>query len=311
MGTCPDFGGVDDSRFGDFMPLVGKYVALASLACAFCIGIDLFRSFCLKKPWIAVKYFPLNAATLTFLAIAIKIPSDISEKMPGLFDQLAKLSGIVLVCISINHMMPSLGLMSGLTILSNTIALAILVITLFVNVMFQLQTKLITSFFGYSLTNSVFMLFVFSIFISHAITVTTVQKLLAKQYDSKHQQILHEIDEKQYLTTNNFPVERLKDYLSKYWLLALTSSPDYTLRSSGMAFVSALVCWGLVGFGFITSVSTLMFSQWREKTIGCYARSKYKRSSGYVFGIQAVAIVAGTLASLLRGMNSEPTADFF
>ncbi|KAJ8555619.1 hypothetical protein K7X08_013115 [Anisodus acutangulus] len=108
------------------MPTIGVYVAVASLLYTLAMAADAFQAFCLKRLWFPCKFFALNATSLTVLAVAMKLPVDISEPMPGDSDQLSKLASTVFMCVVICNFMPSIGTMSNKEILSNIVALNIL-----------------------------------------------------------------------------------------------------------------------------------------------------------------------------------------
>lgn len=106
--------------------MIGIYVAAASLLCILAMAADAFQAFRLKRLWFPCKFFALNAASLTVLAVAMKLPVDISEPMPGHTDQLSKLASTAFMCVVIGNFMPSIGATSNKEILSNVVALDIL-----------------------------------------------------------------------------------------------------------------------------------------------------------------------------------------
>lgn len=66
----------------------------------YCYGY--LQRFSTTKPWFACKYYSFNAATLTVLAVATKLPVDLSNTMPSRQDQLTKLTGSIMMCISLH-----------------------------------------------------------------------------------------------------------------------------------------------------------------------------------------------------------------
>nr|GEX77856.1 hypothetical protein CTI12_AA467070 [Tanacetum cinerariifolium] len=66
------------------MPWVGMYIALASVFCVVAVGADLIRGLWNRKLWFPCKFFTLNAASLTIIAIATKLPVDLNNSMPAL-----------------------------------------------------------------------------------------------------------------------------------------------------------------------------------------------------------------------------------
>ncbi|XP_057511758.1 uncharacterized protein LOC130793908 [Actinidia eriantha] len=93
---------MNESKFSAPLPFIGTYVAAASLACSLAMAVDVYHGFRNKKRWFPCKFFTLNAATLTLLAIAMKLPVDLSDLMPNVWDQLAKLSGNAFMCTAID-----------------------------------------------------------------------------------------------------------------------------------------------------------------------------------------------------------------
>ncbi|GFZ01173.1 hypothetical protein Acr_14g0008080 [Actinidia rufa] len=119
--------------FSSPMPLIGTYVAAASLACSLAMAADVYHGFRNKKRWFPCKFFTLNAATLTLLGVAMKLSLDLSGSMPSFWDQLAKLSSNAFMCTAIGNSMPSIGPMDNKEIVMNVAALVILAITVVVN----------------------------------------------------------------------------------------------------------------------------------------------------------------------------------
>ncbi|XP_058086480.1 uncharacterized protein LOC131233712 [Magnolia sinica] len=103
--------GTDSSHFGDPMPWIGVYITAASLVCSLAMAADIINGIRHRKLWFPCRFFSLNATSLTLLAIATKLPVDLSTPMPLPQDQLTKLSGTVLICTAMANFMPSLGTM--------------------------------------------------------------------------------------------------------------------------------------------------------------------------------------------------------
>ncbi|GKD26312.1 hypothetical protein Tco_1232526, partial [Tanacetum coccineum] len=62
----------------DAMPWVGLYVAGASLACTLAMAADAFQGFRQWKLWFPNKFFVLNTVSITLIAIAMKLPVDLT-----------------------------------------------------------------------------------------------------------------------------------------------------------------------------------------------------------------------------------------
>ncbi|KAJ0764653.1 hypothetical protein HanPI659440_Chr08g0294561 [Helianthus annuus] len=124
--------------------LIGIYIAIASLFCILPMVADLLHGFKTKKLWFPCKYFTLNAASLTVIAVAMKLPMDFSNSMPHVVDQAARLGSMAFMCTMMANLLPSLATMDSKELLTNIIALAILVITLAVNVSIQIVTGVVS-----------------------------------------------------------------------------------------------------------------------------------------------------------------------
>ncbi|KAJ0503464.1 hypothetical protein HanHA300_Chr11g0424521 [Helianthus annuus] len=62
------------------MPWVGLYVAVASLICIIAMAADVVRAMWQWKFWFPNRFFTLNAATITLIGIAMKLPVDLSDE---------------------------------------------------------------------------------------------------------------------------------------------------------------------------------------------------------------------------------------
>ncbi|KAJ0676939.1 hypothetical protein HanOQP8_Chr12g0431491 [Helianthus annuus] len=119
-----------EKKYGEPLEVIGYYILFASLFCIIAMGFDLVHGFRSKKLWFPVKYFPLNAVTLAGITVAMKLPVDLSGSMPGVVDQVAKLGSIAFMCPIMANFLPSLATMNSNELLTNVIALGVLVITL-------------------------------------------------------------------------------------------------------------------------------------------------------------------------------------
>ncbi|KAK9116411.1 hypothetical protein Sjap_015358 [Stephania japonica] len=129
------------------MPVIGLYITIATSVCFFSILFDVISGFRNRKRWLPCRFFSLNSVTLTLLAIAAKIPVDLTTKMPSAHDQLSKLTGTtILVCICMGFLMPSLGINRKSENWSNVLSLSIFVVPVVVNICTQLYTGVIMLF---------------------------------------------------------------------------------------------------------------------------------------------------------------------
>ena len=133
-----------ENRFSEPMLWIGIYVVLASLICVFAMVADLLHGFRNRKLWFPCRFFTLNAASLSVIAVAMKLPMDLNNSMPGHVDQVSKLGSMAFMCTMMANLLPSLATMTNKELFTNIIALGVLVITLVVNVCIQINTGVLT-----------------------------------------------------------------------------------------------------------------------------------------------------------------------
>ncbi|KAJ0566571.1 hypothetical protein HanOQP8_Chr06g0218311 [Helianthus annuus] len=112
------------------MVLIGIYILITSAFCILAMVLDLLYGFRNKKFWFPHKYFSFNVASIPMIAVAMKLPVDLSSNMPTMMDQTAKLGGLAFMCTMMSNFMHSLASMDNKPLLANVIGLSILVITL-------------------------------------------------------------------------------------------------------------------------------------------------------------------------------------
>ncbi|KAK9159814.1 hypothetical protein Syun_006155 [Stephania yunnanensis] len=139
-------GELDTSNYSSPMPAIGLYIVGSTLVCLLLILLDIYAGFRNRKRWLPCRFFSLNSVTLTLFGVATKLPVDLTTSMPSAQDQLSKLTGTTFICISMGFLMPSIGVTTRSECLSNMVALTIFVITVFINVCFQIHTGVIFSF---------------------------------------------------------------------------------------------------------------------------------------------------------------------
>ncbi|XP_076909324.1 uncharacterized protein LOC143566529 [Bidens hawaiensis] len=133
-----------DDKYAAPMLYIGMYIASASLVCILAMVADLLYGLHRRKPWFPCKYFRLNAAFLALISIAMKLPVDLSGSMPGTVDQAGKLGSMAFMCTMMANLLPCLASMDNDQLLSNVTALCILVVTMVVNVVIQIQTGVVS-----------------------------------------------------------------------------------------------------------------------------------------------------------------------
>ncbi|KAL5724384.1 hypothetical protein ACHQM5_007655 [Ranunculus cassubicifolius] len=65
------------------VPIIGLYTAVASLACLLMMMYDIKSGLQSRERWLPCRSFSLNSLTLSLLAIAAKVPVDLTTPMPS------------------------------------------------------------------------------------------------------------------------------------------------------------------------------------------------------------------------------------
>ncbi|KAA8532518.1 hypothetical protein F0562_032666 [Nyssa sinensis] len=277
------------------MPWVGVYIAAASLVCSLAMAADVFWAFRHKRLGFPCKFFTLNATTLTLLAVAMKLPVDLATPMRGRTDQFAKLAGTVFMSTAMGNFMPSLGSIDDKEIFMNITALGILIITLVVNVYIQLGTGAIYCDLVAEQTAVTFlMLLVFVILSFSAITVPATKRYLEQKYSEIHK-IASGEDLKE---TGNLTVQKLKEDVRKYWMMAETSNPQFVVARSVTCSASGAICF-LTALILVEAVLR-MFLMFPRPFSNLGAFSEYKWSTFFIFVIQSIGVGVGTIAIAFR-----------
>ncbi|KAK9141169.1 hypothetical protein Scep_010850 [Stephania cephalantha] len=263
------------------MPIIGVYIAIATSVCFFSILFDVISGFRNRKRWLPCRFFSLNSVTLTLLAIAAKIPVDLTTKMPSAHDQLSKLTGTALICICMGFMMPSLGINRGSENWSNVLALSILVVTMVVNICIQLHTGVIILFRAeHVIMLCCMMLLLFA--------------LLSATFDINSQR--------------GFSVDRNKDLFKKgegsmlerlklCYLFAYHCNPQLVLCKDVDSVPISVLC--------IVSLVVLFQAVFRcfihkEMMLPCKGSSDYEWSMWIILGTQIATVLIGSLGTSIR-----------
>ncbi|CAN8324921.1 unnamed protein product [Cochlearia groenlandica] len=293
---CDSQGNLIDLEFTKPLPSIGIYVATASLICGLAMFTDLIHGFHHRKFWFPCKHFSLNAATLTFISVCVKLSLDLNTSMPSRQDQLAKLSSSVFFCVLMANSMPSLGVMVTQELLMNLMALGIVVITDVVNVCIQLGTGAIYVFSQEHALVIVVMVLMFMILSFSAITVPVTKRYLDLKYKKRYEFALKNCPS--YTETRRRGVPKLKEDLMKFWMMAHTSSPQFVMARSVTCTASGFLCF-LSAFTLAEAMVRSYFLQ--HRTLGfCNGESDYKWSTTLVLVSQAAAVTIGTVAPASR-----------
>ncbi|KAI3523298.1 hypothetical protein L1887_01359 [Cichorium endivia] len=296
------------------MPWIGVYIALASLLCILAMMADLLHGFRTRRLWFPCKYFTLNAASLTVIAVAVKLPMDLTTLMPGYVDQAAKLGSAGFMCAMMANLLPSIATMDTKELVSNIIALGVMVITLVVNVCIQMNTGVLSyhvdensSFQGFNQTKIslrafkakqdvtaysyvYFLLMLLITYVGSSLVILKSKRILELKYQAAHEATLKDEELKQPCRLLN--VEKLKQHVSNYWIMAGTGSPQFMTVCSVTTSASGVICIFVALVDISIMPSSIQF-------IRDY-NSDYKWSMSVILIIQFVGVIVGTIAPLSR-----------
>ncbi|KAJ9554759.1 hypothetical protein OSB04_009373 [Centaurea solstitialis] len=241
------------SRFSKPMLWVGIYMALASLLCVLALMADLLHGLRNRKLWFPCKYFTINAASLTVIAIAMKLPMDLNNSMPGKVDQAAKLGSMAFMCTIMANLLPSLSTMDNKELLTNIIALGVLVITLVVNVCIQIKTGVVsfiesgraihlvgrgTNLHAIAIIYAVLLMMLLIIHTCTSLAILKSKQILEPKYQARYQMALKD----QELQQGKLTVEKLKQHVRNCWIMEGTSSPQFMTACSTTSSASGVIC---------------------------------------------------------------------
>lgn len=290
---CNINGYLDDTKFREPMPWIGLYVVAASLVFLISMAVDAIQGIRNRKFWFPSKFSSLNATSLTLLAVAMKLSVDLNTSMPRRQEQLAKLSTTVFICTVMGNSMPSLGTMENKEMFMNIMALGILVITVIVNICIQIATGVVYVFWKEQVFIMIIMLVLLLLLSFSALTVPTTKQYLELKYNKKHQVALKESSSE----TGKTVVDKLRQDLMKYWVMAHTCSPQFVMGRSVTCTAAGAFC--LLSAAILAeAMLRSYFMPWSFKF--CSGESDYKWSTTFVLVIQTIAVGIGTIAPACR-----------
>ncbi|CAH1424180.1 unnamed protein product [Lactuca virosa] len=291
------------NSFIEPMPWIGIYIAIASLFCTLAMVADLIHGLRNRKLWFPCKYSTLNAASLSIIAVAMKLPMDLSSLMPGDVDQFTKIGSMGFMYTMMANLLPSLATMDSKELFTNIIALVVLVITLVVNVCIQIKTGVVSntevehrlggdhysnylSFYNQSIA-IIYVAMILMLLMIHACSSIAILK--SKQLlEVKYQAALKD----QQLEPGRLTVEKLKKHVSNYWIMAGTGNPQFMTACSATGSASGVVC----ALSTVLHVIIMLFTVGRTKDY----KSDYKWSMMVILIIQFIGSLLGTIAPLCR-----------
>ncbi|KAK9082766.1 hypothetical protein Scep_029237 [Stephania cephalantha] len=171
-----------DGRSSAPVPIIGLYIAGASLVCLLLMLWDIYVAFRRKHFYIPCRRFKLNSVTLTLLAIVAKLPIDLTTNMPSAADQLSKLTGTTMICICIGFMAPSLVSSKESESKANVASLGIFIVTVVVNICVQMRTGDIKKYYAKEMKDDEL--------VQRAIEVCVDNMNMKRSYELVHDELL-------------------------------------------------------------------------------------------------------------------------
>ncbi|XP_024995349.1 uncharacterized protein LOC112528559 [Cynara cardunculus var. scolymus] len=222
----------------------------------------------------------------------MKLPLDLSGRMPGSTDELAKWGSMTFMCTMMSNLMPSLASMDDRELVANVTGMVLLVVTIVVNVLIQIKTGVVLNFFDNYVYIGV-MLFLLVIMISSALTIPTSKKIL----EFKYQRVQKTSSDVHPQLTRRLRVEELIQYVRKYWMMAGTSSPQFVMITTPLCSAAGIACVPAVALYYYFFVLI-----WADLEGIAYLDfgSDYEWSIVVIVVIQSIGILVGNIAPLFR-----------
>ncbi|KAK9138298.1 hypothetical protein Sjap_008892 [Stephania japonica] len=262
------------SNFSSPMPAIGLDIAGATLVCLVLIVFDVVNAIRERKPWIPCRLFALNSFTLTLLSVATKLPVDLTTSMPSAYDQLSKLCGTALICVSIGLFRISIVNMNESELSASMASLTVVVVTVVVNIFLQMSTGAVFLFKVEHVINLALMLLLLGIMGCFRFT-------FPGYFSEPFRKSL------KYMPRNIRTLKRCYtfSYVASPQLMFIRFSPSAT-----------------VGMLCTTSCVVLLEAAFRTYSLGQGMKeaSDYRWSIWPVVGIQILTVIVGTLAVVSR-----------
>nr|XP_043639812.1 uncharacterized protein LOC122610924 [Erigeron canadensis] len=299
---------VDDivarDQYSQPMLWIGIYIAIASFLCTAAMAADLSHGFLTRKIWFPCKYFSLNAASITMIAVAMKLPMDLSSPMPGAVDQLTKLGSMAFMCTMMANLMPSLASMGNKSLLANVTGLAILVITMIVNICIQINTNLISHEINNAMSRSVsnvnfhfakmaciyvvLMILLLTVMISSTISIPIFKQILELKYREIRTMVLYDLE------PQDATLEKLRQHVRRHWIMVKTGSPQFVMANNPLSFAAGVICVIAI------VINTSLFLKFSDKEVYVAFRSDYKLSMLAIYITQFAGCIMGGITPVFR-----------
>ncbi|KAM0002781.1 hypothetical protein Hdeb2414_s0313g00864831 [Helianthus debilis subsp. tardiflorus] len=295
---------------------IGMYIAIASLVCILAMVADLLHGLRSRKLWFPCRFFRINAAYLSLIAIAMKLPVDLSGSMPGNVDQAGKLGSMAFMCTMMANLLPCLGTMDSNELLSNITALGILVITLVVNVIIQIQTGVVSysenarilelvapkydvkslgvrkhrnAILAWIYVNLLLVLLI--VHVCSCLAILKSKKIIQSRYEERHGRASKDIQP----SSEELTVDKLQKHVRNHWIMAGSGSPEFITACFRTTSASGVICV-LVTVLHTLTISWTIKSGWGKDDFD----SDYSWSMKVILIVQFIGVVIGTIAPLAR-----------
>ncbi|KAD3641923.1 hypothetical protein E3N88_31147 [Mikania micrantha] len=298
--SCETEGKAETSdAVGKPMVWIGIYIAIASLFCILAMAADLWHGLRHKKLWFPCKYFTLNAASITVIAVTMKLPVDLTSGGSGP-DQATKLGSLGFLCTMMANLMPSLASMDNRTLVANVAGLCVLVITIIANICIQIYTGAIENLSGLGEIYSCYIcdfvmiayiymamiLLLLMIMISSSLTIPTSKEILESKYQNK----ISLSDQHIQISV----VDKLRQHVRRYWVMAETSSPQFVTTSNPLSTASGVICV------IVIAMNSIMLSFFKFGVKIYELDSPYKWSTLAILATQSIGVLVGAVAPISR-----------
>ncbi|KAJ0745361.1 hypothetical protein HanPI659440_Chr10g0397861 [Helianthus annuus] len=298
------------NHFSAPMFWIGMYIALASLVCILAMVADLLHGFRSRKLWFPCKYFRINAAFLTIISVAMKLPVDLTGSMMGDVDKAAKLGSMAFMCTMMANLLPCLATMDNNELLSNITALSVLVITLVVNVCIQIQTGVLSIYhvnnYGYlglpfivkdkiiDIIASIYVIFLVVLLMIHvcsSVAILKSKKIIESKYQKRHDRASKDI---QPTSGEVLTPEKLKKHVSNHWIMAGSGSPQFIIACFQTTSATGVICL------LVTMLHSFIMNRYKYAIRYKDYDSDYGWTMMVIIIVQSIGIVIGTIAPLSR-----------
>ncbi|XP_076905955.1 uncharacterized protein LOC143561870 [Bidens hawaiensis] len=266
----------------------------------------------------------------------MKLPMDLTDSMPHAVDQAAKLGSMAFMCTMMANLLPSLATMDSKELLTNTIALEVLVITLVVNVFIQTETGEVPNYeapyyhivifntWKVAIGYVAMLLALLMIHACSALMIPKAKQILESKYKACQEIALKDLELQQPT------VKKLKQHVKNHWIMAGTGSPQFMTVSSAttsaaggtvaplsrcftsLSFeMSIKWIWNHIRVFKVESYYTQKLSEWKRSSIPLtFSSRKYKiviqnlkvLILGFCIGIQKMVVVACKMIALIPNL---------